>query len=474
MNFFKPKFKPNRYIEKPKDPDKKEGKNISRRDFLKLGGLGVLGFASSKLSLDGFYKLVDFFASQDSPNSLKAEDTEDAMTQEEIDFQEKVHEENLASIREILDFDREGRLEFNLDSVEKVKKYWKKRYSEEPLINDFKKAFKEMGGWEDYLVEIFRQKDVPEEFRYLAIPESHWCVFARSQVGAVGPYQFMKRTAQAYGLEVNKNVDERVDPILSATACASLLRDLRDSCGDWPTALSGYNGGFIWKFLREVKQGKREKGYGNFLSYLEDKINEVRDELKNGYGLIHVVSGNDTIYGISRKYKVDPDELCKFNKIDNPSLIKKGQKIRIPINNDKAKDIFWRRIGGYAENLNYPAKFYAVLELINEGLVEESNSPIKFSWYKIKGGRKYKVEQGEWAYAIARKFGVSFSLLKELNTGINLENVRPGQILTIQGGAVSLSGVAKDKGLDIERLKELNPAILKVDYPLSQGYLIKV
>lgn len=46
--------------------------------------------------------------------------------------------------------------------------------------------------------------------------------------------------------------------------------------------------------------------------------------------IIHVLKRGETLYGISRQYKVSPDALMKFNDITDPSRIREGQKIRIP------------------------------------------------------------------------------------------------------------------------------------------------
>ena len=61
---------------------------------------------------------------------------------------------------------------------------------------------------------------------------------ARSGAGAVGAFQFMKGTAQDYGLTVNDQVDERLDPQKSAIAAeAHISRLLRKYGGNVQNAL---------------------------------------------------------------------------------------------------------------------------------------------------------------------------------------------------------------------------------------------
>lgn len=67
---------------------------------------------------------------------------------------------------------------------------------------------------------------------------------ARSGAGAVGAFQFMKGTAQDYGLTVNDQVDERLDPQKSAIAAeAHISRLLRKYDGNVQNALRAYNWG---------------------------------------------------------------------------------------------------------------------------------------------------------------------------------------------------------------------------------------
>jgi rare lipoprotein A len=46
---------------------------------------------------------------------------------------------------------------------------------------------------------------------------------------------------------------------------------------------------------------------------------------------VHILRKGETIWGLAReKYKVDPAEILRCNKIDNPNKLRVGQQIRIP------------------------------------------------------------------------------------------------------------------------------------------------
>jgi hypothetical protein len=58
-----------------------------------------------------------------------------------------------------------------------------------------------------------------------------------------GLWMFIPSTARTYGLRVNPEQDQRLDPVLETRAAAALLSDLHAEFEDWGLALAGYNQG---------------------------------------------------------------------------------------------------------------------------------------------------------------------------------------------------------------------------------------
>ena len=80
------------------------------------------------------------------------------------------------------------------------------------------------------------------DFKYLAVIESGLSQVV-SPSGASGFWQFMKRTAPEYGLEVSATVDERYHVEKATRAACAYLKDAHAKFGSWVLAAASYNMG---------------------------------------------------------------------------------------------------------------------------------------------------------------------------------------------------------------------------------------
>lgn len=88
-----------------------------------------------------------------------------------------------------------------------------------------------------------RLYDLPDELKYLPMVESTLRPSVNSHAGAAGLWQLMPMTARYFGLTVNDQVDERLDPYKSTEVAVKYLAQLYNEFQDWPLVMAAYNAG---------------------------------------------------------------------------------------------------------------------------------------------------------------------------------------------------------------------------------------
>lgn len=102
----------------------------------------------------------------------------------------------------------------------------------------FRKAQK----WFPYIEPILKQEGVPDDFKYLAVIESHLSNIT-SPAGASGFWQLLPASARNYGLEVNAFVDERYHVEKATKAACQHIKDAYAIFHNWTLSAAAYNRG---------------------------------------------------------------------------------------------------------------------------------------------------------------------------------------------------------------------------------------
>ena len=96
--------------------------------------------------------------------------------------------------------------------------------------------------WFPLIEPILKQEGVPDDFKYVAVIESHLSNVV-SPVGAGGFWQLMPNTAQGYGLIVNNEVDERYDVEKATHVACKHFKDAYKYFNNWTLSAAAYNVG---------------------------------------------------------------------------------------------------------------------------------------------------------------------------------------------------------------------------------------
>ncbi len=121
----------------------------------------------------------------------------------------------------------------------------KKNLEEEFFSNAYWKAnsavlFSKAQKWFPYIEPILKREGVPDDFKYVAIIESHLSNVT-SPAGAAGFWQLVPGSAQNYGLEVNEYVDERLHIEKSTTAACKHIKEAYAIFNNWTLSAAAYN-----------------------------------------------------------------------------------------------------------------------------------------------------------------------------------------------------------------------------------------
>jgi len=103
---------------------------------------------------------------------------------------------------------------------------------------------------------ILKANGIPDDFKYLAVIESHLDPRATSPAKAVGVWQFLEGTGKGYGLRVTPTVDERRNIAKSTEAACKYLKEAYGKYGDWVTVAASYNAGMGRISEQLKKQGE--------------------------------------------------------------------------------------------------------------------------------------------------------------------------------------------------------------------------
>ncbi|KGL61143.1 MULTISPECIES: lytic transglycosylase domain-containing protein [unclassified Polaribacter] len=204
----------------------------------------------------------------------------------------------------------------------------KERMDRELLVNTYWQSnglllLKRANKYFPILEPLLRKYGLPDDFKFLALAESGFSD-ETSSAGAAGIWHFMKATGREYGLEINKNVDERYNIEKSTKVAAEYLKNAKDRFGSWTLAAAAYNAG-KYGIARRLETQKVSTYYDAKLANETERyvfrILALKEIIKNPekYGFVFE---KEDLYTIKKTYTIKVD-----TAINNIASFAKGFNI---------------------------------------------------------------------------------------------------------------------------------------------------
>lgn len=124
--------------------------------------------------------------------------------------------------------------------------------------------FKRANRWFPVIEPILKENNIPDDFKYLALIESGLQNVV-SPAGATGYWQFMEKTGQEFGLQINSEVDERYHLEKSTIAACKYLNAAYEKYNDWALVAASYNVG-MQRISKELKRQQADSYYDLLLN----------------------------------------------------------------------------------------------------------------------------------------------------------------------------------------------------------------
>jgi membrane-bound lytic murein transglycosylase D len=278
------------------------------------------------------------------------------------------------------------------------------------------------------ILDIFKEKGLPEELAFTAMIESGFNPVAVSRAGAKGLWQFMAPTARLYGLRVDRWLDERLDPEKSTVAAANYLRDLYTVFGSWDLAQAAYNAG-----EGRVQQAIQGTGTRDFW-VLHRRSPRLMQETKNFVPAIHaatLIGRQPEQYG----FTVVPEEPVRYDVVTVPRgsrLMRLAGLSGVALAElEQLNPELWQK--QTPPDAPYELKIPVGTATAMQAALEIERAPRRVAPGIASAPRAgiHVVHAGDTVWRIARQYGVSATQIARWNGLERPDRIFPGEHLRI-------------------------------------------
>ena len=272
--------------------------------------------------------------------------------------------------------------------------------------------------YENLILPILAEHEMPEELMYLAMIESGLNPKAYSKANASGMWQFIYSTGKQYGLERDWYMDERRDPVKATHAACKYLKDLYKKFDNWNLALAAYNCGEG----RVLRASKLHQTYDFW--QLHSLPRETRNYIPYFLSAA-IIAKFPEKYG----FKVETAEpftyeIVNLEKSADLAVLARVAGLKASVLRDYNPEL---RQSATPTIENYPLK-----------LPVGKKSPFLSAWNAIPQDERFapqfivhRVRYGESLWTISKKYNISIHDLAAVNKIRNKNRVKVGQKLNV-------------------------------------------
>lgn len=278
-----------------------------------------------------------------------------------------------------------------------------------------------------YIVEEINRRGLPTELALLPFVESAYNPIAYSHANASGLWQFIPSTGTQFKLKQDWWHDQRRDPIASTNAALDYLEYLFEFQGDWYLALASYN----WGEGAVKRAVDRNAAAGKPTDYLSLNMPaETRNYLPKLQAIKNIV-GDPKKYGVVLPDVDNSPYFVAVKKTVNIDYVLAAELAEMPLEDFQALN------PSFNQPLISAKENHAVILPRDRVAIYNKN----LAQYKgdLSSWKTYQTQENENISAIASKFGVSESRLRQANRIPN--NIRSVSDQTLVIPAPSGAGI---------------------------------
>ncbi len=287
--------------------------------------------------------------------------------------------------------------------AKKVVKKYERWYSEHPVYTY--RMFERTKRYIYYVVQEVQKRNMPMEIALLPIIESAYNPIARSNMKAVGLWQFIPSTGKNYGLQQDWWKDERSNVILSTNASLNYLEKLYNQFGTWELALAAYNAG-EGKVGREIKRNKRRKRATDY--YTISLPRETDEYVSKLIAMKHIIQ-NPQKYSVEVPYIPNAPyfaEVTLTEQMDIDLILKLA---------DISAEEF-ELLNAHHKRPLIPKESQPTTILLPQHKVEMYNKNLMAHNESLSNWVLYKPKRKESIMKVAKKFDINLSTFKRINS----------------------------------------------------------